>query len=96
MTTSPLRAFYTLYNISAITINSLLYLITSYVNTVFIDSVYSVGYFSITISKSNAGGVFVSKSIDISIIIYSLVLPPEAEVLGWMERMFSSIILVSD
>jgi hypothetical protein len=46
------------------------------------DSVYSVGYFSITSSRSNTGGVFEAISIAISMITYSLVLPPAEEVRG--------------
>ena len=69
---------------------------TSWVKTVFIDSVYSVGYFVITISKSNGAGVLVSRSIEISIITVSLVFPPEAEVLGYIDKISSRITLVSD
>lgn len=63
-------------------LSNLLYLITSYVKTVFIDSVYSVGYLSITISKSKAGGVLPAMSAEISIITCSLVFPLDDEVLG--------------
>ena len=82
MTISPFTAFCTSKSIVAITLRSLLYLITSYVNTVFMDSVYSVGYFSITISRSKTGGVLDSSSMAISIITCSLVFPPPAEDLG--------------
>lgn len=59
------------------------------------DSLYIVGYFSMTNSKSNGGGVFPDKSIAISMITYSLVLPPDDEVLGYIDNMLSRILLVS-
>jgi hypothetical protein len=49
-----------------------------------------------TNSKSKAGGVFPSSSPEISAITCSLVFPPAVDVLGYMLKTDSNILLVSD
>jgi len=55
---------------------------TSCARTVFIDSLYMVGYCSIIASKSNTGGVFDKTYSAIVAMTSSLDLPTPDEVLG--------------
>ena len=54
----------------------------SWNSTVFIDSSYEVGYCSPIWSKSNLCGQFYSKYLAISMILSSLLIPPDPAVLG--------------
>jgi hypothetical protein len=59
------------------------------------DSVYSVGYFSLTSSRSMTAGVLLSIILAVLSIYSSLDMPPPDDVLGYTDKVNSRIILVS-
>lgn len=76
------------------TMSNLLYLITSWTNTVFIDSSYDVGYYLNTSSNGIASGVLLYTNVAISSMVSSLDLPTPAADLGCTDRIVSNITLV--